>query len=334
MRRIWYLLQLSFHIYLDSFYTLGVVWCVWVDIMFLWHPFSGVVTNWKLYIWVVRKFRAIWLSRNNKRLYLQMCSISVSINKAITSFGGHASNNFLSLFLSLQLTTVHNSFTNFSLKKDCGGDNLAQKASYMKQTIVANLEAPRLCGVQNKDVVKFKKERKLYLKQITEKNQNCDVQIIPISLHATIDDSMLRTFIFAGWIATNSMDRVMEEEPVLCIEKTRFEPEEHELSQINISVSGIKMDMKIKGFENRIWNFFQRYMVKLENNGLHELPEKTLICHQTLVIRNQTKIPVPNNEIDHLLEKRWRVWLSEYSKIDAKPCEASKSVRSDGKKWI
>ena len=76
-------------------------------------------------------------------------------------------------------------------------------------------------------------------------------------------------------ISSTSIDRVTGEELELCIEKKScFEPEERERNQINILLSGIKMDMKIKDPENRVRNYFQRYILKFENNGLHDLPYK------------------------------------------------------------
>lgn len=72
-------------------------------------------------------------------------------------------------------------------------------ATFM-QTIIADLEAPRLHLTFTSSFIEFKKRTQLYDKHFDERNKNSGAPIYPASLKASIDDSVFGGFLAAGWI--------------------------------------------------------------------------------------------------------------------------------------
>ena len=149
------------------------------------------------------------------------------------------------------------------------------QSNTVRQTIVTNLEAPRLRGVSTKDFVQFKKARDLYEKQVAEKNREPGVSITPTSYLASIEDAFLRTFVAAKWVPVASISDIQEEHLVACVEaKAVYDPKEHDLERIEDMVADIKMDLGIKDAESRVWTLFQKYVTRLENHGMADLPDR------------------------------------------------------------
>ena len=89
----------------------------------------------------------------------------------------------------------------------------------VKQTIVANIEAPRLKGVATADFVEFMRERKIYELAIQEKNKDPSTSITPISYKASVERNHLRVFISHKWLSANSVEEVTEENLQDCFKK-------------------------------------------------------------------------------------------------------------------
>ena len=150
-----------------------------------------------------------------------------------------------------------------------------QKNESVRQTIVTNLEAPRLQGVALKDFVKFKKARELYEQQVEEKNRDPGTQIAATSYKASIDKALLRIMIAAEWVPVSSLNELTEEHLVSCVAaRAVYSPQEHESSRIDEIVSDIKMDTSIRDAESRVWSMFQKYVERLESYGMGDLPEE------------------------------------------------------------
>lgn len=146
-------------------------------------------------------------------------------------------------------------------------------AGTVRQTIVTNLEAPRLQGVATKHFTAFLKKRELYEKQVEEKNREPGVKITATSYRASIDDSYLRIFLTAEWIKAESLDKITEEQIKDCIKKKAFyKPEEYELDRIDHLVRKVKMDMALKDAEDRVWSLHHHYLEVLEAAGMADLP--------------------------------------------------------------
>ncbi|CDF33359.1 unnamed protein product [Chondrus crispus] len=145
----------------------------------------------------------------------------------------------------------------------------------VRQTIITNLEAPRLEGVATKYFTAFLKKRDLYEKQLAEKNREPGVHITPTSYRASIDDSYLRIFLTAKWIKAESLEAISEEQIRECVkEKASYKLEEYELDRIDNLVKDVKMDMSLKEAEDRVWSLHLRYLEVLEAAGLADLPTR------------------------------------------------------------
>lgn len=145
----------------------------------------------------------------------------------------------------------------------------------VKQTIVSNLEAPRLRGVSTQHFTTFLKERELYEKQLEEKNKDPGFKVSPTSYRASIDDEDLKIFITANWISASSVDEITEEELQKCVHSRAVrEISENQLSLINLVVRDVKMNMNILEAEDRVWSLHRHYNCVLKNAGFADLIEK------------------------------------------------------------
>ena len=149
-----------------------------------------------------------------------------------------------------------------------------KNAETIRQTIVTNLEAPRLTGVSTKEFVKFKKARELYEQQVEEKNREPGVSIVATSYKASIESALLRIMIAAEWVPVKSIDEITEEHLISCVEaQAVYKPSNYEAERIDDIVADIKMDTSVKDSSSRVWTFYQRYLTRLENHGIGDLPD-------------------------------------------------------------
>lgn len=144
----------------------------------------------------------------------------------------------------------------------------------VKQTILTNIEAPRLKGISTKDFIAFKRDRELYEKQVNEKNKDPNNKIPLTSVLASIDKRFLKTFIAAQWISVDSIDKITDALVTNCIEsRTSREIDVGNLHQINEAVKHVSMNMSITDADDRIWTMHSDYMAALEDAGFGQLPD-------------------------------------------------------------
>eukprot|EP00737_Agarophyton_chilense_P000949 gb/GEZJ01001057.1/.p1 GENE.gb/GEZJ01001057.1/~~gb/GEZJ01001057.1/.p1 ORF type:complete len:583 (-),score=92.79 gb/GEZJ01001057.1/:1849-3597(-) len=154
-------------------------------------------------------------------------------------------------------------------------DPSTSNSTTVRQTIISNLEAPRLQGVATKHFTYFLKLRELYEKQISEKNRELGLTITPTSFKASIDDSLLKIFITAEWISATAVSEITEDELTKCIkERASFKPEGNDLFRIENIIRNVKMDMSLKEAEGRVWTLQYPYVTVLEAAGMQDLPEQ------------------------------------------------------------
>lgn len=145
----------------------------------------------------------------------------------------------------------------------------------VRQTIVTNLEAPRLQGVATKHFTQFKRKRELYEKQLAEKNREPGSNFPVTSYRASIDDAYLRIFITAHWIKATSLEEITEEELVGCVEaRASHDPEGYELGRISHLVRNVRMDTSLAHSEDRVWGLHLRFTTTLAEHGMEDLPTR------------------------------------------------------------
>lgn len=141
------------------------------------------------------------------------------------------------------------------------------------QTIITNIEAPKLTGASTQNFVEFKRKRELYEKQVQKRNKEPNNQVVPFSLRASIDDADLRIFIAAGWITAQTIDSITEQQLMDCVSK-RCERDENgeDLYLITEATRKVSIEMRIVESEDRIWSLHRNDLIALENAGYGHLP--------------------------------------------------------------
>lgn len=151
----------------------------------------------------------------------------------------------------------------------------ANSHATVKQTIVTNLEAPRLNGVSTKHFTKFLMERELYEKQVSEKNKEPGVDITPASYRASIIDEDLEIFVTARWVSSETVSSVTEEELRKCIrDRAVRETNADQLWKIDQVVKKVAMNTSLPEAEDRIWTLHRQYLTVLRSAGYTDLTEK------------------------------------------------------------
>jgi len=145
--------------------------------------------------------------------------------------------------------------------------------STVKQTIVTNLEAPRLKGVSTKDFNQFFRLREIYEKQIQERNREPGLNLNPTSYRASIDDSDLRIFLTAGWVEAADISSITEDDLKEGVKKRSIRTVGGEqLHIVEETVKGVKMDLNIPEAEDRVWTLHRKYLRVLQSAGFSDLP--------------------------------------------------------------
>lgn len=146
--------------------------------------------------------------------------------------------------------------------------------STVKQTIVTNLEAPRLKGVSTKEFNQFFRLRELYEKQIAERNREPGLNLTATSYRASIDDSDLRIFLTAGWVEATDISSITEEQLRECVKKRSVrEVGGEQLHIVEEAVKDVKMNLSIAEAEDRVWTLHRKYLQTLEGAGFSDLPK-------------------------------------------------------------
>ena len=145
----------------------------------------------------------------------------------------------------------------------------------VKQTIVETLEAPVLRGVCTEHFAAFKRARELYEQKLEEKNQEASVRVTPTSYKNSVERSILRTMITAGWIKAGSVDAITEDDIKNCVKARAVIDidDKKDLSVIERAISGVSMDMTIADPENRVWTLDVEYTKALEAAGIENLTD-------------------------------------------------------------
>lgn len=128
----------------------------------------------------------------------------------------------------------------------------------VKQTIITNVEAPRLRGVSVKHFIEFCKLQELPEKQILEKSIQTDSEITAPSIKASVEDADLETFIAAGWIRANNIEGITEEQLILCIKQKCLRQENGEkLYLLDEAVKNVAIKMHILEARDRYGHYIE-----------------------------------------------------------------------------
>eukprot|EP00171_Calliarthron_tuberculosum_P001867 IDg1867t1 len=117
----------------------------------------------------------------------------------------------------------------------------------VKQTALIGLEVPRLTSMAMKEMILFKRKRKIYENLVIEKNKDLSFQIPVATYKNSIDLDVIRMMWRAKWIISESLDAITEDDIKLCIDKHSKKPLDKinakEIDQITVEV---RMNMSIK----------------------------------------------------------------------------------------
>lgn len=150
-----------------------------------------------------------------------------------------------------------------------------RKNDTVKQTIVANIEAPRLRGVSTKHFTQFYRLRQLYEKQIEEKNKEPGTSVNAVSYRASIDDADLKIFVAAKWIDVDDISKITEDQLKECVKSRSVKTlDGSQLWLVDKAVQHVRMDMSLSEAEDRVWSFHSYYLQVLENAGYANLPSE------------------------------------------------------------
>lgn len=89
----------------------------------------------------------------------------------------------------------------------------------VKETVIQCVKAPGLKGVSTRHLIEFKRQKKLYEKQIKENARQLKLEKMPTSYKTCIEDDHLKIFIVAGWVGALSIDVLTESQILDCIEE-------------------------------------------------------------------------------------------------------------------
>lgn len=96
-------------------------------------------------------------------------------------------------------------------------DNPQEVSRMVKQTILSNIQALRLRGVLTKHFIKLKMPKEYYGKQVHEKNQDLNTNIVPLSLEVCFDDADPWTFLASYWIKASYIGEWAEQKIGKCV---------------------------------------------------------------------------------------------------------------------
>lgn len=141
----------------------------------------------------------------------------------------------------------------------------------VSQTIVTNLEAPRLNGISVIHFNKFLRLRKLYEKKVEEKNREPGVAVTATSYKASIDSKYLEMMVAAKWIDADSTDDISEAQLKKCVnDRATRTVDETQIDTIQSVIKDIKMSTTGDA-EDRVWTLYAIYIEVLENAGFKDL---------------------------------------------------------------
>lgn len=145
----------------------------------------------------------------------------------------------------------------------------------MKQTVVANLEAPWLKGVATSDFVEFVRERQIYELSVQEKNKYPNIYITPTSYRQSVERNHLKGFVAHKLVDATSVDTVTEEQlKAFFSKRAARELNGGRLHLINQAVQSVKMDLDIPEPENCVLIVERKYIDVIEAAGFPDLPQK------------------------------------------------------------
>lgn len=141
----------------------------------------------------------------------------------------------------------------------------------MSQTIVTNLEAPRLEGISVSDFNKFLRLRRLYEKKIKEKSREPVVSVTAVSYKASIDYKYLEMMIAAEWIKADTSEKITEQQLQDCVEERATRTvDETQIDNIQSAIKNVKMSTTGDA-EDRVWTLYAKYIEVLESFGFKDL---------------------------------------------------------------
>lgn len=145
----------------------------------------------------------------------------------------------------------------------------------VRQTIVETLEAPRLCGLETKDFVKFKSLREIYKRQVREKRAEEGSHTPLTSYTNSMEDSILELFITFQWVLENSVAEITEKSLELCVkEKACVNEENYNLVLIENSLKYIRNDKNVTSWEGQVLKLALQYQNLIKELGHGEFIKK------------------------------------------------------------
>lgn len=153
-------------------------------------------------------------------------------------------------------------------------ETTAAVSQIVPQTIVANLDAPRLEGISTTHFVSFQRARQVYEQKVDEKNKEPGTSITKISYKSSIERKYLTMMITAQWIEATKIEDITEEGLKKVVEeRSKRKVDETQLRNIDCCISKVKMNMKTAEAEDRVWNLYADYAEALEQAGYSGLTE-------------------------------------------------------------
>lgn len=100
-----------------------------------------------------------------------------------------------------------------------------RKSNFIKEAVVASVEAPKLNGISFSQLTDCKRLRNLYEKQIEKIYKQLKENLIPIWYSASIEDDVLRISTASGWGDSSSIDELAEKENTAVFKRQKKERE-------------------------------------------------------------------------------------------------------------
>lgn len=135
-----------------------------------------------------------------------------------------------------------------------------ERNSMVRETAINCREAPRLRGNSTKQFIAPKRLLRLYEKQIEEKSRHLKEDIIPTSYRTCIKEDDFRTIFAAGWIETNSIEKLTERPIEQCVEeRCKCKDNGEQLYLIDQAGKKVARQMHIVVPEGLLWTLQREY---------------------------------------------------------------------------
>lgn len=137
---------------------------------------------------------------------------------------------------------------------------IPDRKTMVKEMVINSVEAPRLRGISTRHFIEFKRLRTLCEKQIEEKSRQLKEEIVPTSYRASIQVEDRKTFIAAGCIEANSIDKLSERKIQQWVkDKCKRKVDGEQLYLVEKAIRGVNMQMHLLDGDDRVWTRHKEY---------------------------------------------------------------------------